>query len=308
MKVFRRKRILKTKIKVKKIIIISILLLILIVLLAGNVLLIKTDNKEIETKKEKMKENFIENIENDGNLEFSYKIMRKIGNKLKLLICLQHNEIGINKIEFPNKDILITNGTKEKIAKDYDIQIGDIYKINITLENGEIKEKVINIENFHVEKMYLLENGKDNTDITGGWEGIPYYGRETGTLTFSDVSGKDVDYANFIGKNEYTIYRKVTKNNIDWHKYETIKMRVKAYNQLSGYYPHGGISIELTNSKANYNEYYMDKLSAYDLVRYPTINEEIILSAKLPEDYINNTYISMRIHRCYAYVYDIWLE
>ena len=93
--------------------------------------------------------NAIEIQENINSIEFWYEAKERIDNKVKIIIHVQDEENGLNKIEFPDQDaIIITTNKKEENVIDYQVEIGKENKIKITSESGEEKEETILIEEY----------------------------------------------------------------------------------------------------------------------------------------------------------------
>ena len=92
--------------------------------------------------------NIVETEENDSSIEFSYDILERIDNKVNILIHVRDKENGLTKIEFPDTDLIIANGTKEERGIDYKVEIGTEYKIKITSESGEEREETILITDY----------------------------------------------------------------------------------------------------------------------------------------------------------------
>lgn len=113
------------------------------------------EDSSINGKKVKMKKNGvvatfiidrklnITELEYDGNIEFSYKILQKNGINANLLITIRDKENGIKKVELPDREAMIYNGKKEEIEINYVVQLGVEYKIKITSENGEERKEII---------------------------------------------------------------------------------------------------------------------------------------------------------------------
>ena len=93
--------------------------------------------------------NVIEIEENTSSIEFWYEAKERIDNKVKIIIHVQDEENGLNKIEFPDQDVIIvTSNKKEEKGIDYQVEIGKENKIKITSESGEEKEETILIEDY----------------------------------------------------------------------------------------------------------------------------------------------------------------
>ena len=108
------------------------------------------------------KENLAENI------EFSYDKERIVYNKIQILLKIKDIENGLDKIEYPDGDILYCNG-KKQIAIDYMIDLEEEYKFKITSNSGEEKEEII-YEKYSdlIEEIYKIqESGYYNLAING---------------------------------------------------------------------------------------------------------------------------------------------
>ena len=132
--------------------------------------------KKITMKKSNVTEKYIidENLnvieieENTSSIEFWYEAKERIDNKVKIIIHVQDEENGLNKIEFPDQDaIIITTNKKEENVIDYQVEIGKESKIKITSESGEEKEETIIIEDYwyKITKNLGEEIEIDNTAI-----------------------------------------------------------------------------------------------------------------------------------------------
>lgn len=177
---------------------------------------------------------YVDKKEEMENLELQVDKI-KVGEDIKIQIVAKEEIKGITKIEVIfNNDIIKTytyDNEKGKIDIIFDeIEENGEYIIRATA--GKSKERKVEISEV-IKELYLIKEGKDCTEVTGGWEGVPYYGRETGTLTFSSTN--ECNYANFIGTDSATIYIKATKNKIDWSQYKKIILIAQAYNKLSDY-------------------------------------------------------------------------
>lgn len=42
--------------------------------------------------------------------------------------------------------------------------------------------------------------------------------------------------------------------------------------------------------------------------RRPTINQKVTITLDLPENYVEESYPFILVHRCYGYIYDLYLE
>ena len=173
--------------------------------------------ENIEGKKIKMKKNGVTgrfiidlnlnvtHIEYDGSIEFAYKEKERNGNNVKISIYIQDEENGINKIELPNLEPYMGNGTKEEILLDYEVEIGKEYKIIITSENGEKIEGTVLIMNYY----YVTTNFGEGIDIDNKITKViynqPYKAKiiEKGDYILDDFSvmmnGETINVDNFVG-------------------------------------------------------------------------------------------------------------
>lgn len=157
-----------------------------------------------------------------------------------------------------------------------------------------------------VSRLYLIKDGKDCTEVTGGWEGVPYYGRETGNLTFEDKGNL---YANFVGTNADTMYWKATKNEIDWSEYQTINMVAMAYHPLSSHAKSGGMYPSLISDKSGITAVKDPIISdLVDISKIKVLNQKVTVTSRLPQEYTPNYFAGIMVHRCSAYIYDVYLE
>ena len=84
-------------------------------------------------------------------------------------------------------------------------------------------------------------------------------------------------------------------------------MRAKPYNFLERYSSYGSITTGIIDSKADYTNDFNNRVITNNSDR-PSTSEETTLEAPLPSTYVDNTYAFIMIHRCYSYIYDLWLE
>ena len=104
--------------------------------------------EEFETKA------FSSTATSTDNIEYFYEKKRIETNKMQILITVIDEKNGIDKIEYPNGDILQCNG-KNKIAIDYTIEIGMEYVFKIKSNNGYVKEMLI-YEKEKLENVYEI--------------------------------------------------------------------------------------------------------------------------------------------------------
>ncbi len=73
------------------------------------------------------------------SIQYSYEKKRIESNKMQLSITIKDEENGLNKIKYPNGDVLNCNG-ENQIGIDYIIECGVEYTFEITSNNGYVKE------------------------------------------------------------------------------------------------------------------------------------------------------------------------
>lgn len=87
---------------------------------------------------------------NKTNIEFSYDTIKIVDtNKVQLLIHVRERINGLTKVEFPDQEQFIANGTKDEKQISYEVELGKEYKITITTEDGNKEEKIIKIDNYY---------------------------------------------------------------------------------------------------------------------------------------------------------------
>ena len=87
---------------------------------------------------------------NKTNIEFSYDTIKIVDtNKVQLLIHVRERINGLTKVEFPDQEPFIANGTKDEKQISYEVELGKEYKITITTEDGNKEEKIIKIDNYY---------------------------------------------------------------------------------------------------------------------------------------------------------------
>ena len=87
---------------------------------------------------------------NKTNIEFSYDTIKIVDtNKVQLLIHVRERINGLTKVEFPDQEPFIANGTKDEKQINYEVELGKEYKITITSEDGNKEEKIIKIDNYY---------------------------------------------------------------------------------------------------------------------------------------------------------------
>ena len=112
-----------------------VIVIIILLILAGITIVKLTDSRLVEKEK----------FATTDNIKFDYDINRLYENKIQILIII-NGEMGLNKIEFPDGDILNCNG-KNNIGIDYIIEIDIEYIFKIISSNGEEKVERIQIKN-----------------------------------------------------------------------------------------------------------------------------------------------------------------
>ena len=84
---------------------------------------------------------------------------------MQLLIIVKDEESGLNRIEYPDGDVLNCNG-KKQVAIDYTIEYGVEYIFKIISNNGNVTEKRIYEEKTGT---FLYNCGDQCEELTGGW-------------------------------------------------------------------------------------------------------------------------------------------
>ncbi len=171
-----------------------------------------TNSKKIKMKKSGVTQRFIIDLnlniiemDYDGSVELSYMEKERNGNNVKISIYVQDEENGIEKIELPNIEPYIGNGTKEEISLDYEIEVGKEYKIVITPKNGEKVEKTISIKQYATVTMNLGEGIDIDNKSTKIIYNQPYTAKmiEKGDYILDDfvvtMNGTTVSVDNMVG-------------------------------------------------------------------------------------------------------------
>ena len=118
-----------------------------------------TKIEEFENIEEFEKKAFVSESVTD-TIKFSYEKIAIVSNKIQILITIKDEENGLNKIEYPDGDILNCNG-KKQIGIDYIIECGVEYVFKITSNNGYVKE--VKIYEEKQPKNVLVISGKEYT-------------------------------------------------------------------------------------------------------------------------------------------------
>ena len=193
------------------------------------------DIEEFETK------SFGGKVEKD-NIELSYEKKQIEDNKIQLVITIKDEENGIDKIEYPNGEILYCNGKKE-IAIDYTIENEVEYIFKITSQNGYVKEIPIYEE---AETLVLLSYSIDNNQKAK----LEFY-NEKGIKSIEKPDGTVIN-----GKGKKEVYIDYTTSNTD----ENFKVTLINNSQIISNLKITEDEREFTNIKVNYeNEESTDK-------------------------------------------------
>ena len=118
-------------------------------LLSGKLIVMKKDGT---TGKFLIDQNLnVETIEyNTGSLEFEYTTVSRKDNKVKINIVVTDKVNGIKQIDYPDGDALkVVSGTKEKVAMDYEAELGQEYRFVITTGDGNKTEKTIKMYDYY---------------------------------------------------------------------------------------------------------------------------------------------------------------
>ena len=109
----------------------------------------------------------ITEIENDGEIQFSYEAVSKNGENVQILIKVSDTENGLNKIQCPNGNIIECYGAKQEKAIDYTVQIGTEYKFKIISSSGTEQDETVLVNTYwHKITKNIAEGAKiDNPAI-----------------------------------------------------------------------------------------------------------------------------------------------
>ncbi len=130
--------------------------------------------KKITMKKDGITKKFliaeelnITEIENDGEIQFSYEAISRDGENAQILIKVSDTENGLNKIQCPNGNIIECYGTKQEKAIDYTVQIGTEYKFKIISSSGTEQDETVLVNTYwHKITKNIAEGAKiDNPAI-----------------------------------------------------------------------------------------------------------------------------------------------
>ena len=115
---------------------------------------------------EKFEENTFGDKVATDNIEYSYEKKKIEGtDKYQIIITIKDNKNGINKIEYPNGEILECNG-KNEVGIDYTIEKEVEYKFKVTSSNGYEKEIIIyEEEETLVLLTYTINDNKDSNNL-----------------------------------------------------------------------------------------------------------------------------------------------
>lgn len=150
-----------------------------------------TNNKKITMKKNGIEYKFlideslniIEIEESNSSIELEYETKSKDEeDNIAILVIISDKEKGLDRIEFPDGEIIYCNGQKE-VAKDYTVKLGENYIVKITSISGEEKEETIQINDYYYKIIKKLGEGIniDNAAIKAAYN-KPYHA----TITTQD--------------------------------------------------------------------------------------------------------------------------
>ena len=151
--------------------------------------------KKITMKKDGITKKFlideelnITEIENDGEIQFSYEAISRDGENAQILIKVRDTENGLNKIQCPNGNVIECYGTKQEKAIDYTIQIGTEYKFKIISSSGTEQDETVLIDTYwHKITKNIAEGAKiDNPAIKA-----EYNKKYQANITTKDVLAED---------------------------------------------------------------------------------------------------------------------
>ena len=151
--------------------------------------------KKITMKKDGITKKFlideelnITEIENDGEIQFSYEAISRDGENAQILIKVRDTENGLNKIQCPNGNVIECYGTKQEKAIDYTIQIGTEYKFKIISSSGTEQDETVLIDTYwHKTTKNIAEGAKiDNPAIKA-----EYNKKYQANITTKDVLAED---------------------------------------------------------------------------------------------------------------------
>ncbi len=108
----------------------------------------KIENGRIEWSEDEIEDGKPEkpSIGKDETIEFSYEIIARNGEDIKIAIKIKDEINGIKKIELPQKAPFLYDNVKEVNALEYMVKIGEEYTVLITNGKGEIQKETILIE------------------------------------------------------------------------------------------------------------------------------------------------------------------
>ena len=130
----------------------------------------------------------ITEIENDGEIQFSYEAVSRNGENVQILIKVSNTENGLNKIQCSNGNIIECYGTKQEKRIDYVVQIGAEYKFKIISSNGTEQEETVLIDTYwHNITKNITEGARiDNAAIKA-----EYNKEYQANITTTDVLAED---------------------------------------------------------------------------------------------------------------------
>ena len=130
----------------------------------------------------------ITEIENDGEIQFSYEAISRDGENAQILIKVRDTENGLNKIQCPNGNTIECYGTKQEKAIDYTVQIGTEYKFKIISSSGTEQDETVLIDTYwHKITKNIAEGAKiDNPAIKA-----EYNKEYLANITTKDVLAED---------------------------------------------------------------------------------------------------------------------
>lgn len=128
------------KIKLKNILMIVIFVLLIICIIINSKIErnIALQSKQIKQAQE------ISELEN-SNINLTYEKILRTGEEVEIIITITENQNGLEKVEFPNGDILYCKG-KNKVGIDYKVLREQEYLFKITSKDGKEEDRIIKIE------------------------------------------------------------------------------------------------------------------------------------------------------------------
>ncbi len=130
----------------------------------------------------------ITEIENDGEIQFSYEAISRNGDNVQILIKVSDTENGLSKIKCANGNVIECYGTKQEKGIDYTVQIGTEYKFKIISSSGTEQEETVLIDTYwHKITKNIAEGAKvDNPAIKAEYNKV-----YQANITTKDVLAED---------------------------------------------------------------------------------------------------------------------